>query len=249
MYKIPAKTLFLAKKIIFLPSCHSTNDEALHLVEKHSVIDGSVVITNQQTAGRGQRGNVWLSEPGMNLTFSLILKPGFVSIARQFDLNIAISLGILDFLKKYKSGFQVKWPNDIYYQENKICGILIQNVIKRNMIEQSVVGIGLNINQVDFHDNKPTSLATLTGCTHILDDVFSSLCEALEMRYLQLKRGEIDKMRIEYVSNLYQFGEDHLYRSKDVFQGRITGVTTHGLLEVESKRGLEQFNFKEIEFL
>ncbi|UII33048.1 biotin--[acetyl-CoA-carboxylase] ligase [Fulvivirga ulvae] len=249
MYKIPAKTLFLGKKIIFLPTCHSTNDEAAHLLEKHPVIEGTIVITSNQTAGKGQRGNAWLTEPGKNLTFTLVLKPNFLSIVQQFNLNIIISLGIIDYLNSIKNGFQVKWPNDIYYKEQKVCGILIQNVLKNNRIEYAITGIGLNINQQKFPENKAISLAQITGEIYDLETALSSLCEHLERRYLQLKRGETGNLRHEYLNNMYRFGEDHLYKDKEVFQGRITGVTEQGLLEVETYKGLKQFNFKEVEFL
>ncbi|MBL6447168.1 biotin--[acetyl-CoA-carboxylase] ligase [Fulvivirga sp. 29W222] len=249
MYKIPAKTLFLGKKVIFLPTCHSTNDEAAHLLEKHPVMEGTIVITNNQTAGKGQRGNAWLTEPGKNLTFTLVLKPNFLSIVQQFNLNIVISLGIVDYLNSIRKGFQVKWPNDIYYKEQKICGVLIQNVLKSNRIEYTIVGIGLNVNQLKFPEEKAVSLAQVTGEIYDLQMALNSLCEYLEKQYMQLKRGELDALRNEYLNNMYRFGEDHLYKDKEVFQGRITGISEHGLLEIETYKGLRKYNFKEVEFL
>ena len=139
MYKILAKTVFVGKKIIFLPSCHSTNEVTSSFLENGGLPEGTIVVTNKQTAGRGQRGNTWESEPEKNLTFSTIFKPDFVSLAHQFQLNIVVSLGILDALNTIKEGFQVKWPNDIYYGNKKICGILIQNSIVGKKITSTLL--------------------------------------------------------------------------------------------------------------
>lgn len=249
MYKIPAKTLFIGKNINFLPSCHSTNEEAAALLDKHSVIDGTVVITDHQLSGKGQRGNTWYAEPGKNLTFTLILKPSFLSIVHQFNLNMAISLGIHDCLNSIKSGFQVKWPNDIYFGDYKIGGILIQNAVNGSMLTSTIAGIGLNINQNHFELPTAISLIQITGVETPLDSIFASVNEHIEKRYLQLKRGEVQQLKQDYLTSLYRFGEDHLFKSNEVFQGRITGVSDQGLLEVETGKGLKLFNFKEVSFI
>lgn len=249
MYKIPAKTLFIGKKINFLPTCHSTNDEAAGLVDKHQVIEGTVVITDNQLSGKGQRGNSWHAQPGKNLTFSLILKPSFLSIVHQFNLNMAISLGITDYLNTIRPGFQVKWPNDIYFSDKKLGGILIQNMLKGASLTYSIVGIGLNVNQLHFDEPRAISLAQVIDEMTDLNLIFERICESIEYRYLQLKRGDIAQIRKDYLGEMYRFGEDHLYESDTVFQGRITGVSEQGLLELETNKGLRLFNFKEISFL
>eukprot|EP01137_Pigoraptor_chileana_P015025 Opistho-2@5140 len=107
-----------------------------------------VIITDNQTAGRGQRGNVWEASIGENLTFSLILKPNFLKASEQFQLNVAVSLGVLDCLSEYiDEDLKVKWSNDIYFQNQKMGGILIENTLQGYQIGYSVIGIGLNINQ------------------------------------------------------------------------------------------------------
>lgn len=232
-----------------MTTCHSTNEEAALLIEKQRVIEGTIVITDNQIAGKGQRGNHWNSAPGKNLTFSIVLKPIFLSIVQQFDLNIVISLGILDYLNSVRSGFEVKWPNDIYFGDHKVCGILIQNTIKGNTLDQTIAGIGLNINQQEFAEPKAISLGKITGQEFNLNEIFQQLLLAIEKRYFQLKRGDYQELKQDYLNCMYRFGEDYLFRADEVFNGRITGITTQGLLEIQTNQGLKHFGFKEVEFI
>ena len=147
LYKIYPKTLFCGQIRQYLPSCQSTNDEASALLVKDNAPEGLVVVTDNQMAGRGQRGNVWLAQPGQNLTFSLILKPSFLTATEQFWLNIAVSLGVYDALQPLIGvKLRVKWPNDMYAGSKKLGGMLIENTLHGYHIAASVVGIGLNIN-------------------------------------------------------------------------------------------------------
>ncbi|MBL3656742.1 biotin--[acetyl-CoA-carboxylase] ligase [Fulvivirga sediminis] len=249
MYKILAKTLFIGKNLVFLPSCHSTNDIAQELLSE-GTLEGTVIITENQTNGRGQRGSGWESEPGKNLTFSLVLKPTFLSVQQQFELNRVVSLAVCDFLNTFSTGFQVKWPNDIYYHDRKICGILIQNSIRQGRIESSIVGIGLNINQQIFKEQKPISLSRVTGEFVPLPEALEALAQHIETRYLTLKAGNRERLHKDYLHKLYRFGEEYLYRANgELFNGRITDVSPEGKLEVESKKGIQQFDFKEVEFI
>ncbi|MEL7003474.1 MAG: biotin--[acetyl-CoA-carboxylase] ligase [Bacteroidota bacterium] len=249
MYKILAKTLFVGKKLIFLPSCHSTNEVATKLLETNDLLEGTVVITNDQTKGRGQRGNSWESQKEQNLTFSLILKPKFLSVSEQFRLNILISVGITDALNKIKTGFKVKWPNDIYYQDRKIAGILIQNNIKGRLIDTSVVGIGLNVNQQSFEEPKAISLNLITDEKHDLQKILNEVLVCIESRYIELKNGQLEKLKGSYLDNLYRLGENHSYQAENKFEGKIMGVTEDGQLEIDTKDGIRRFAFKEVEFL
>src|SRR5690554_3701783 len=148
MHKILANTIFLGKNIIHLPECHSTNDVAMQKYRSGEAPEGTIVITDKQTEGRGQRGNQWLTQPNLNLTFSLILTPVFLDASEQFGLNMAVSLGIREALSDYVQGIIIKWPNDILHEENgKIGGILIENSVTHKGIELAMVGVGLNINQ------------------------------------------------------------------------------------------------------
>ena len=139
MYKILAKLSFRASSLHFLPSCHSTNEIAQNMV-KNGCNEGTVIITDDQFAGKGQQGNTWQSEPGSNLTFSLVLKPGFLSPNQQFLITVAVSLALKSTLEEYLPGeIQIKWPNDIYYRERKIAGILIENVLRGSNFDYCIV--------------------------------------------------------------------------------------------------------------
>ncbi|UII21253.1 biotin--[acetyl-CoA-carboxylase] ligase [Fulvivirga ligni] len=239
----------MGKNLIFLPSCHSTNEEAQQMLGS-GVMEGTIIITENQTRGKGQRGNSWEAEPGKNLTFSFILKPSFLGVQSQFELNRVVSLGIHDYLSDMAPGFQVKWPNDIYNLDKKICGILIQNSVKKNHIENSIVGIGLNINQRKFSNERAISLGQITDESYDLQQVLDNLMQHIESRYLMLKNGRKEQLKTDYESTLYRFGEECLYKSNDqVFTGKITSVTPVGQLEIETLQGMRYFDFKEVEFL
>ncbi len=249
MYKILAKTLFVGKKLVFLPSCHSTNKEAAKFQKNDHLPEGTIVITNNQTAGKGQRGNTWESLPNQNLTFSILLKPTFLPVSEQFHLNMAISLGLLDYLKTIKKGFLIKWPNDMYFQNSKTAGILIENSVRENRLENSIVGIGLNVNQTSFQTKKATSLSMVTDNEYLLNEVLENLCSCLEWRYIQLKKGQINSLKSDYLNHLLGFCEERLYKSDEIFNGKIIGVTDGGLLQMETHEGVRNFDFKQIEFL
>ena len=128
MYKIPAKTLFMGQKLIYVPECHSTNSSLSDLINHADLPEGLVLITDNQTKGRGQRGNNWDSLPGENLTFSILLKPKFLATRDQFQLNMAIAIGIADGVRQLMSQqVSLKWPNDIMIDGKKVGGILIEN--------------------------------------------------------------------------------------------------------------------------
>jgi BirA family biotin operon repressor/biotin-[acetyl-CoA-carboxylase] ligase len=228
LYKILANSLFLGKNVVFVPECHSTNTLLSDLAQKTHQPEGTVVITHAQTKGRGQRGNGWEAEPGKNLTFSVLLKPHFLTPSTQFNLTIAVSLALADFLKtKISPRPYIKWPNDILVNNQKICGILIENTLAGESIQQSVVGIGLNVNQRHF---------TTPTC--------------LESRYLQLRSGKISELRQEYLNNLYWINEDQQFVANGrVFKGNIEGIDELGKLAVREHNRVNYYGIKEISFV
>jgi BirA family biotin operon repressor/biotin-[acetyl-CoA-carboxylase] ligase len=252
LYKIPAKTLFMGHSMVFMPECHSTNDEAARLIESNvNALEGTVVITNNQTAGRGQRGNAWTTEHGKNLTFSLLMKPSFLAVRDQFYLNKVFSLGIYDYLNKTLTGnVKVKWPNDVMVEKKKICGILIENHLHGQQIQHSIVGIGLNVNQQKFPVLTATSMLEHQEEEFPLEETLHQLLACLEMRYLQLRSGKFDELNNDYSAALYWIGEKHMFKKpEEVFEGIITGVDESGKLKVNVDGTTEYFDLKQIQFL
>jgi BirA family transcriptional regulator, biotin operon repressor / biotin---[acetyl-CoA-carboxylase] ligase len=251
LYKILANTLLLGKNVVFVPECHSTNTLLQDLAQKTSSTEGTVVITNKQTHGRGQRGSGWEAEEGKNLTLSLLLKPSFLAAQDQFYLTIVASLGVYDFLSaKSLSQVKIKWPNDVMVNEKKIAGILIENSLLNSTIQQSIVGIGLNVNQKLFSMPTATSLSQEAKKEFDLSIELNLLIEAIEKRYLQLRAGKTAEMKDEYLKNLYWIGKEHLFKIKDKEQkGIIQGIDRAGRLEVSCAGTIDHFGLKEISFL
>lgn len=236
-----------------MPECHSTNTVALQLCQQPSVTEGTLVITDRQTAGRGQRGNSWQAEPGMNLTFSFVLKPAFLAARELFYLNMAISLGLYDYLSALlRTDVQVKWPNDLLVQGRKVCGILIENSVQGSAVGASVVGVGLNVNQQQFEHPRAASVRTFSGKTHPLQEVLDDLLPALERRYLQLREGRRAELTVGYYASLFGFGEEKMYRplpDGKEFIGKIVGVDEIGRVRIESAEGERVFGLKEVELV
>lgn len=250
MYKIPANTVFTGKNLVFVPECPSTNLLAIETSRKSAAVEGTVVITDCQTAGRGQRGNSWEAEPGLNLTFSLILKPGFLALYKQFLLNVVTSLALKDYLGDKTTDTFIKWPNDILVHQKKISGILIENQVQGGLLLTSVVGIGFNLNQTAFRSPAATSLALVTGRQHDKNEELAGILGRLESRYLRLRSGDERRLVDEYLDGLYWRGQPHLFSSGGIrFEGTIEDVDDDGRLRVRTAQGLKAFGIKEIQYI
>ena len=253
LYKIYPKTLFTGQIIKYLPSCQSTNDEASGLIARTDPPEGTIVVTDHQTAGRGQRGNVWEAQPGQNLTFSLILKPTFLRATDQFWLNMAVSLGITDTLHPIVGdALRIKWPNDVYVGDRKLGGILIENTLHGSVIAGSVIGIGLNINQTEFGHPTATSAQRQTPLPNGYDlpGLLCSLCEHVEQRYLQLRSDQRNTLKVSYLNLLYCYQKSAFYKTNDrIFQGTIVGIDPSGQLAIVEAGQVKYFGFKEVSFL
>lgn len=250
MYKIPAITLFLGRSLKFVPECQSTNDLMQLICQQEQLAEGSVIITANQVAGRGQRGNTWEAEPGRNLTFSIYLRPAFLSVSDQFFLNIFVSLGVLDFLTmETGKKVQIKWPNDILLETKKICGILIENQLVGTKLGSSVIGVGFNVNQQQFSVPTASSLAIATNRDWNLQYVFEQLLKCLEVRYLQLREGRFALLREEYLKNLFRINQEHMFTSTNgAFRGTITGIDEIGRLKISKGGSESSYDVKEIKF-
>lgn len=251
MYKVSSNTLFTGKQIIYLPSCPSTNQFTADLLAEKKLPEGAVIVTDHQTAGRGQRGNSWESEAGANLTFSLILEPRFMLAHRQFYLNMVISLALFELLIDYGlNDLKIKWPNDLFWKNKKIAGILIENTVgKGQYLTHSIIGIGLNVNQLSFGISKAVSLANIMAEKYQLSEVLDRLLSLVEKHYLLLKNDAVAQLNSAYIHNLYWLEEWHTFKSGQVFNGVITGIDNNGRLKVKTETMVKYFDSKEIEFI
>ncbi len=243
----------IGSNLIFYNELSSTNKEASELLKTGEQPEGTVIYTSYQSAGKGQGLNRWESERGRNLLFSIILYPGSVSPGDQFQISMTISLGICDFLDRHCTGARIKWPNDIYLGDQKIAGILIENSIMGSLIETSVAGIGLNINQENFAGivPPPVSLKMITGKEYILISCIRDLLRDIDKRYRNLLYDDRNSIRHDYLARLYRFMEWTSFKtSGSIFIGRITDVLVSGLIRVEEKNGkIREFSAKEFSFL
>src|SRR6056297_946886 len=178
----------IGNKIISLLSVASTNEHARNLVQEGSPEEGTVIIAGEQKKGRGHGKNTWHSKRGKNLLFSIILYPRFILANTQFLLSKTISLGIYDYLCRYVSDVAIKWPNDIYVDDRKIAGILIENDLTGSSLNRSIVGIGININQVKFPEDlpNPVSMTQMIEKELYLKEGLNKLCALLDKRYQML---------------------------------------------------------------
>lgn len=238
--------------IIKLQETRSTNTYLDSIDTECPQQEGCVVTTHTQSAGRGQRGNSWEAEPGKNLTFSYLLRPEGVAPQEQFILSQAVSLAVVDVLSRYAQGFSVKWPNDIYYHDSKIAGILIEHNLSGMSISRTIVGIGLNINQQQFISDAPNpiSLQQITGREYDLDAMLAEVLEATTVRYAQCV-GDRKQLQLDYAAALYR--KDGFYPYRDAqgeFMATIREVQPDGYLVLCDTEGrVRQYAFKEVVFI
>jgi BirA family transcriptional regulator, biotin operon repressor / biotin---[acetyl-CoA-carboxylase] ligase len=242
-------TLFLGKRVIYLPKCHSTNDIAAEMIRSNSADDGTIIITDFQSGGRGQRGNTWISQQGSNLLFSIILRPEFLTAGNIFSLNMAVSLGIFDALIPALQALKIKWPNDIFHYDKKLGGILIENNIQGSRVLSSVVGIGLNVNQESFETDKAVSMKQISGVHLDRSDIFRKIILGIDNKYSMLNEFRSEELYNNYIKVLYRLGEKHRFRSREEFSGTIVGIDDLGRLKVMIEGKLRFFGFREIEYM
>ena len=241
------------QRIVKLDSVESTNDYASVLLKKTKPEEGSIYSALFQSAGKGLGKNNWESEKRKNLLFSLILYPEFLPVEKQFLISKAVSLGLANYVQAKTSFIKIKWPNDIYYQDKKLAGILIENSIKGNTLNYSIIGIGFNLNQSEFYSDapNPVSLHQITKKTYSIDQEIVKIRSNIRFFYNKLKAGKIEELNKDYLKCLYRFNEMHKFKTeKDIFKATINGVNEFGHLQLttENNKKLE-FGFKEIEFI
>ncbi|MEZ5199336.1 MAG: biotin--[acetyl-CoA-carboxylase] ligase [Bacteroidales bacterium] len=242
--------------IITLQSIGSTNEYLQAEIKKGvDIVDGTVIVARHQFAGKGLETNKWESAPGKNLILSVFLKPAFLKAQDQFMLNKMVSLSVLDFINSISTttSNKVKWPNDIYMDDKKVSGILINNTIGGNDILFSIIGIGINVNQQAFESDapNPVSLTQIVNIELELDRCLNSLISFLNIRYQQMKSSEIQKINTDYLNSLYRYNEYHFfYFNNCKIKARIIGLGEYGKLKlIREDQSTIECDMKEIQFI
>lgn len=240
--------------LITMEQTSSTNNYLRKYCNRRQSPVFTTVTANFQTGGRGQRGNTWESEASRNLLFSFVLFPEFLEARRQFLLSQIISLSIIEVLADYTKGISIKWPNDIYWQERKICGILIENDLIGDRICQSIVGVGININQQEFHSSapNPVSLWQITGKEHNRREILTKIIlRVKDYYYDQLTYTNSDAIATRYQEALFRKKGLYPYQDTDgTFLAEILRVEPEGLLVLRTQSGEERkYAFKEVQYV
>ena len=242
--------------IFSLSETDSTNARLRQmLADAPDLPHGTAVAADFQTAGRGQRGNSWESQRGENLLFSILLRPERIAAARSFVLSQLVSLAIADVLSRYVSGIEIKWPNDIYWRDRKLVGILVENNICGTAVSASIAGIGVNVNQTRFLSAapNPVSLAQITGAPLDREPLLSALVERVTAAVADYRPGDDAAVASRYRSRLYRGEGFHSYydvRAQEVVTAAVERVEPSGLLVLRTFAGEERaYAFKEVQYL
>ncbi len=240
-------------RIIKIPETTSTSSYLREYLLEHPLPEGSVVMADFQTAGRGQLGNSWESDAGQNLLFSTFISPGVVPANRQFIISRIAALSVREALSRYVEDITIKWPNDIYWKEKKICGMLIENDLTGASIYRSILGIGINVNQEVFRSDapNPVSLKQITGITYDIEEILHQFLQRFYGYYLDLLQGKEEKISHTYMERLFRRSGYHPFREDGrLFEACIYAIEPTGHLILEEKSGKRtRYAFKEVSFV
>lgn len=240
----------IGQKIFRLDTVDSTNNYAANLIKEGKIVHGTVILADEQTAGRGQRGAVWSSQAGENLLLSLYVVPDNLSVDLQVSLTHFASISVVELLRKIGICAEVKWPNDIYVNSKKIAGILIENILSSGKVSQTVIGIGLNVNQKNFELASATSIQHEKNDFYPIEQVLFQLINEFNIWWEILNNGELKSLRAFYLNNLYLLNKEADFEDeKGRFRGTIKGVSEVGFLLVEKLGELKKYDLKEIRFI
>ena len=249
-------------KIIELDVVDSTNDYAKRILS--SIGHFSVIRARSQTSGRGQRGNVWKSNAGENLLFSIVLKFGTddsnlqIPASWQMAISCITALSVVNMLESLHIRAKIKWPNDVYIGDRKVCGILIENSVNGGFLASSIIGVGINVNQIDFDDDipNPTSIARCCGSYRNMEDVLLVFLTEFDRLLTQFASGRIDyeRLREMYVHHLWQLNTERGFIDRKSFPGvsfigMIRGILPDGRLMIETNGETREFAFNEVAYL
>jgi BirA family transcriptional regulator, biotin operon repressor / biotin---[acetyl-CoA-carboxylase] ligase len=239
----------IGRKIIHIESLDSTNNYVAKLYKENKIESGTVIMADYQRCGKGQREAEWQSEPYKNILFSCFVEHDKLSVNDYFKLNQTVSIACLFFLKNFNSNFKIKWPNDLVFGNSKIGGILIENHLEKDSIKNSIIGIGLNINQTDFNNFNATSLKLILGQEFPLRDLSFSIVKELNTWFLKFNKKNYPEIQKNYLENLWLLNEDSCFEdSQGEFIGKITGIGETGELIVLKNNVMNHYHNKEIVF-
>lgn len=239
--------------LIHISETSSTNTYMHELLEREKVPEGSCVWADFQTAGRGQIGNVWESEAGKNLTFSIVIYPNFLPANRQFLISELSAYSVKELLDKYTSDITVKWPNDVYWKDRKICGMLIENDLSGQNLYASVSGIGINLNQKEFYGGAPNPVSLWQILGHEVDreTCMQEFLDIFYANYVLILEGRENELHDKYMQSLYR--KEGFYWYEDAngrFEAALQGIEPTGHLLLALKDGtVRRYEFKEVKYI
>jgi BirA family biotin operon repressor/biotin-[acetyl-CoA-carboxylase] ligase len=252
------ESLFTGKNHIVYKVTDSTNTRMKELLQSSNPLEGTIISAEFQNSGRGQRGANWESEPGQNILLSILYYPRFLRANEQVSLSQAIALGVLNFVRCFieERIVKIKWPNDIYVDDKKIAGILIENVIEGNTIKSSIIGVGVNINQKSLLESA-CSIFSISGQKYEIVEMITALSSFIEIQYLKLRTLSSSsftstwdtKLHSEYLANLYGQGLEKKFtdvKTNESFGGVIENVSQSGKLQIRQGDILKEYDIKEI---
>jgi len=232
---------------------NSTNLYATQMVSELPEKVPFWIRTDDQYEGKGQGSHTWVSQPGLNITGTLVIFPDQLEASDQFTLSKTFSLAIACFLELFIDEVKIKWPNDLYAGDKKIAGILIETAIMGKYISHAVLGVGVNINQKIFPSDIPNavSVSILTGLDHNLPDLEQLLIESFLNQYRMMEATRFNEINDQYINRLFRYNEWAYYRALGkTLYGKITGVNEYGHLMIETGSGLvESFAYQEVEYI
>ncbi|GHA49146.1 biotin--[acetyl-CoA-carboxylase] ligase [Salinimicrobium marinum] len=237
--------------LIKVNAIKSTNSFAREMFKEKPAVTATCIVAKEQLEGRGQRGTSWMANPGQNLTFSILWPKPDVTPGHQFLLSAVVATAIVESLQKFSvPRLKVKWPNDIMAANQKLCGILIENVISDGKLAASVIGVGLNVNQTDF-GGLPTagSMKLLTGHNFDLDEVLEGVLKSIEDGLSAMKHLQDEDIMKVYRRQLFRLGVPSTFQLPDLtmFTGIIEDVSESGKLLVKTENEtIKEFELKEI---
>lgn len=245
--------LFMGKNVIRFEKIESTNVYANELIAKTNPSEGTCIISDFQSAGKGQIGRYWHSEAGKNLLTSFIIYPKSLPASDQFYLNIISGLAVMDVVSSFCKEVSIKWPNDIYVQNKKIAGILVQNILRGQDVKSTIIGIGLNVNEISFPIElpNPTSLAIETSSIFIVENIRIHLSARLEYYYNKLNAKHLSGLKQQYLNHLFRKGEVSSFTLNDEskIKGTIIGIDNEGRLLIDVEGKIKPFAFREISYV